>query len=235
MLIRSHLALTFVALLSSATAACVIVDNTDGTGGDGTGAGTNTGGSTTNTGGNGSGGSTTNAGGGGTGGGGTGGGTTCVDHAGTGVPATDCADMNSASITTCPSTNAAPPAVGTCTRGNEVFSQGAWENLLECLQAIPATIAEACTEPEAPATVQACVDQMYNEACTQTAIVTFCDEVKQGCDDAGQLGYDVAGCKADLNPFGQGGLDEYTTCYTDADPTITCADIHNHCMDLLFQ
>jgi hypothetical protein len=130
---------------------------------------------------------------------------------------------------------APPPALGTCVRGNELFSAGAWENLLGCLELIPASQQEACDEPAAGDNVLACVDKMYAEACVQDSVVTECDTIKTECDNAGQLGFDVAGCKADLNPFGAGGIAEYEDCYTNSDPSITCAGIHDHCIGVLFQ
>jgi hypothetical protein len=231
MLTRTHLTLTLAALLSTAATACVIVDDTTTTSGTG---GQGTGGSASSTGGSGTGGSgnTSTA---STGGGGTGGGTTCVGPDGTGTTVDACADMEASQFSTCPSTGAPPPATGACVRGNELFSAGTWEDLLACLSQIPATQQEACDEPKAGDLVSACLADMYNDACVQQPIVDECDSIKAQCDGAGQPGYDVDGCKADLNPFSAAGVAEYEDCFANAPAEITCAEIHGYCIDALFQ
>jgi len=235
MLTRSHLTLSLAAILSCAATACVIVDDT--TTGSGTGGGTtgnttaSTGGS--GTGGDGTGGSTSNAGGGGSG---TGGGIEeCVGAAGTGLSVDECGQINASAFTTCPSTGGPPPATGTCVRGNELFAAGPWEDLLSCLGEIPATQQQACDEPNASDIVTACVSKMYNDACVQPVVQDECDNIKAQCDGANQPGFAVDDCKADLNPFSASGLAEYEDCFDNAPGDITCADIHDYCINLLFQ
>lgn len=233
MLTRSSL--TLLTLLAAASGACVINNTPDGSGGEG--GGTNV---TNGTGGDGTT-ATTSTGGGGTGGqtngsGGGGGGPTCTDPAGTGVPATACDNTNVGSITVCPSGpnfNEAPLANLTCDRGNELYTPGAWEELLACIEAIPATTESACDEPTATNLVAACVGDMYANACANPTNDANCEANQAACDANGQTGYPTATCKDDLKPFSTDGYAEYVDCFNNSDPNILCADIHDHCMDVL--
>jgi hypothetical protein len=206
---------------------CVITSGDSNEGGGGstannnTGGSNNTGGETTTDGGGGSG--TTNA---TTGGGGEGGGEpTCTDPAGTGKSVSECEDTNVSSINQCPGNNAPPIADSSCTKGYEIYTQGSWEVLLGCISEIPATIQDACDDPEATDHVVACLTDMYNAACLNPDLKPQCDDIATQCE-----GFDATACAADLNPFSQDGLNAYSACLSSPEhENDACADLHNNC------
>jgi hypothetical protein len=220
------LSLILVAAASTSLAACVVTttndDLTGGTGGQGASGGeSTTGGQNTGATG-GTGGSAT----GGAGGAGGSGGGACVDHTGNGTAVTAC-DSVVGGIADCGGDLGPPVAELICERGNEIYTGGAWENLLACLDAIPDDQQSACG-PNAEATVQACVTKMYDEACPNPDALALCNGAKAACDANNDATFNLAGCVDELNPFGQGGRDEWQTCF-DALPDATCADAQTQC------
>jgi hypothetical protein len=156
----------------------------------------------------------------------TGGSTSCVDATGTGVSVSACDDMN---ITPPPQGQSMlcgqnydqpPPGYLVCQLGFGIYTAGQAEDLAACLAQIG--VEDACTEE----LVVACVDQTYNDACTQQDVIDYCDGIATTCEpdpfDAGQ-------CASDLNPFGQAGLSEINDCINNADPNLTCQEAYDLC------
>lgn len=217
-----------LALVTSSFMACVVTSsNDDNSGGDGgTGATGASGGSGA------TGGETTTGGAGGTGGaatGGTGGGggAACVDHVGTGTAVTEC-DGVVGGIMAC-GAEGAPVAELICERGNTIYSPGAWENLLACLDAIPDDQQSACGA-DADNLAGNCVDKMYADACSNADAVTLCNAAKAACDEDGDATFDLPGCLDDNNPFGSAGLAEWQTCF-DALPETPCGQAQTQCYE----
>jgi hypothetical protein len=161
------------------------------------------------------------------GGAGGGGGAACVSATGTGVTTAACEDMNitpppngQSMLCVAPDYDQPPPGYLVCNRGFEIYTAGQAEDLQACLAQIG--VQDACDE----ALVLACIDQMYNDGCIQADVVTYCTGIATACDPDP---FDADQCAADLNPFGEAGLAELTTCFNDADPTLTCQQAYDTC------
>ena len=156
----------------------------------------------------------------------TGGNASCVDATGTGVAVSACDDMN---ITPPPQGQSMlcgqnfdqpPPGYLVCQRGFSIYTAGQAEDLQACLAQIG--VQDACTDE----LVIACVDQMYNAACTQQDVIDFCNGIATSCNPDP---FDAGTCASDLNPFGQAGLSDITDCINNADPGLTCQEAYDQC------
>lgn len=136
-----------------------------------------------------------------------------------------CVDGGVASVCNSGGTLFYPEGWRTCHRAFDIFHAGAIGVLVACLDEIGVN-PEACES----APVEACITGMYDASCdTNTEANDACDDVNQGCVEAGDDNFDLAGCRSALKPFSTGGVDEYITCQNDhlAD---ACADIHGICL-----
>lgn len=247
MFVRTSSTLSFVAVIvASLAAGCVVTKKTGtdnevgssgntsgatsaaagtgsgGAGGGSVGAGGDTtssgeGGSTTSTG---EGGGTTTTTSSGSGGGG------CVGPDGTGQTAAACSQMAIAATgDVCgDASDEPPPGLGTCERAFEIFTAGSAENLLACLSQIGVEPSNACDIGQ----VDDCVIEMYAEACTNDDAIAACDELAEACGSINDP-FDVETCRADLNPFGGAGLQEWADCIN-ANPDLPCQDAYDLCL-----
>jgi hypothetical protein len=232
MLIRSPLFVLTLGL-SVASVACVVTTD-DGAGGSGGDNSTTT--TTTTTGQGGSGGETNGAGGSGGGEGGSGGGVACVGHTGVGVAETVCATDVVGGLNCGVGNNQEPaPARLVCSRSFDIFTEGARENLIACLEEIPATPADVCDETKSASDIAICVNEMYTEACLNEATYLagptgVCAEADASCTAANDNGFPVDSCLADLNVFSGDGAQEYADCFNDpANAEVPCSQIHDLC------
>jgi hypothetical protein len=225
--------------LSVASVACVVTTD-DGSGGSGGGSTTSNTTSTSSQGGaggeGGEGGATNGSG----GAGGEGGGAACVAHTGVGVAEGVCATDVVGGLSCGTGNNEQPaPARLVCSRSFEIFTEGARENLIACLEEIPAVPADVCDEAEAEATIGACVSEMYAEACLNDASYLVgptgvCAEADASCTAANDNGFPTDTCLADLNVFSGDGAQEYADCFNDsANAEVPCNQIHELCYDLV--
>lgn len=216
-----------LALVTSSFMACVVTSSSDNSGGDGgTGATGASGGSGATGGESTTGGAGGSGAAGGAGGAGGGGGAACVDHTGTGTAVSAC-NAVVGGIVSCG--NSAPVAELICERGNTIYTAGAWENLLACLDAIPDDQQSACGA-NADTLAGNCVDKMYTDACSNPDAATLCNGAKAACDESGDATFDLPGCIEDNNPFGTAGLAEWQTCF-DALPDTPCAQAQAQCYE----
>lgn len=232
MLIRSPLFVLTLGL-SVASVACV-VSTDDGSGGSGGDDPTTT--TTTTSGQGGSGGETNGAGGSGGGEGGSGGGVACVGHTGVGVAESVCATDVVGGLNCGVGNNQEPaPARLVCSRSFEIFTEGARENLIACLEEIPATPADVCDETESANDIAVCVNQMYGEACLNDAAYLagangVCAEANAACVAANDDNFPQALCLSELNVFSEAGVGEYIDCFNDpANADVPCSQIHDLC------
>jgi hypothetical protein len=233
MLTRAPLLALTLGLSVAATACVVTTTDDDGSGGSGA-SGTTTN-STSSQGGaggeGGSGGSTTNGTG---GGGGAGGGIACIGHDGTGVAEAVCENDVVGGLDCGSGANEAPaPARLVCSRGFDLFTEGARENLIECLLTIPAIPADVCDEATADAAIGACIGEMYDEACLNEAAYLagddgICAQAAATCESTDP--FPTAACLADLNVFSEAGVNEYIECLN-TNNTVPCAEVHDLCLE----
>ena len=223
---RNRLGFGMLLLLIGCKAECTTVSSDDG--GEGGAGGGATNGVTNGTGAaGGAGGSTTN------GAGGAGGSAACVGHDGTGVTVEACASL-AGGLAQCPSTGNPPPAQPLCERSFELFSGGARENLLGCLDALGLGLDAVCDEPAASDNAGACVGEMYAEACENPDSDALCQSFADQCAMSGDATFPVDACSSDLRVFGDEGRAAYVDCANAAPADITCGGIHTYCFEQLF-
>lgn len=165
----------------------------------------------------GTGGDTSTGGSGGANTGGSGGGTSCVGDTGTGQTDAACDAMNIAAVPdTCTDTGGTdgtlpPPGLATCHQGFAVYTPGSSENLLQCLQALPATPADACD----PAQVESCLQKVHTEACDTADAQSYCNDIATACTAGGDT-LDESACNYYLRPFTSASQDAIVQCFNDS-------------------
>lgn len=200
------------ALFAACTVNSQSEETNNGTGASGGTTSTTTGeGGTTSTG---SGGETSTGGSGGGETGGSGGGTSCVGDPGTGQTEAACDSMNIGAVPdTCTDTggtdgNLPPPGIATCHQGFAVYTAGSSENLLHCLEALPATPAVACDSKP----VEDCLQKVHTEACDTPDAQSYCMDIATACTQGGDT-LDVAACNYFLRPFSSASQDAIVQCF----------------------
>ncbi len=232
---RNRLGFGMLLLFIGCKAECTTVSSDDG--GEGGAGGSATNGVTNGSGATGGGGSSSGAGGAGgsatNGAGGAGGGAACVGHDGTGVSVDACASL-AGGLAQCPSTGNPPPALPLCERSFELFSPGARENLIACLDALGLGFEAVCDEPAASDNAGACIGEMYAESCENPDSDALCESFGDQCAMSGDATFPVDACSSDLRVFGDEGRTAYVECANAAPGDVTCGGIHTYCFEQLF-
>jgi hypothetical protein len=127
----------------------------------------------------------------------------------------------------CPSTSEDTLAYQTCNLTAEIYRENVWGHVLDCMREAGADIVAQCDEAEA--TVGACIEEGYENACVNDAADTLCDQAATACADFDDDTFPVEQCKADLVVMNEAGLGTYTDCFNDDSVEGTCAEIHDIC------
>lgn len=141
----------------------------------------------------------------------------------TGCTASACeaAEINFA----CPATGEDTLAYLTCGLTAEIYRENVWGHVVDCVREAGADIVAQCDEAEA--TVGACIEEAYTNACENPSADEVCDGAFAACDSIGE-DFPVEQCKADLVVMNEAGLTTYSTCFND-NPDIACDAIHDEC------
>jgi hypothetical protein len=120
-----------------------------------------------------------------------------------------------------------PAAYTACITGADTLRDNVWAHLVDCLR--DATEAELC-DP-ASTVIATCRASATANVCLNPAATQTCADAAEGCQDPADYG--VAQCEADLAPFGEEGLAEYSGCIADVAGTTPCGERHPTCFDSL--
>lgn len=147
----------------------------------------------------------------------------CWGDEDTGCAASACeaAEINFA----CPATGEDTLAYQTCGLTSEIYRENVWGHVVDCMREAGADIVSQCDEAEA--TVGACIEEAYGNACANPSADEVCDGAAAACDSIGEV-FAAEQCKADLVVMNEAGLGTYSTCFND-NPDVACADIHDEC------
>ncbi|XXX75704.1 hypothetical protein WMF30_49450 [Sorangium sp. So ce134] len=156
--------------------------------------------------------------------GGQGGSGVCIEAEDASVSVDDCDELNisptQGATTQCGETrDQVPFGYLVCKRAVAIYAGSHVEDLLDCLGDIG--VERACDDP----LVDACVERMYNDACTDQA-VDDCDLIADSC---GTDPFDKAACERALNPFGEAGFAELAECMND-NIDIACQEAYDKCL-----
>ena len=147
----------------------------------------------------------------------------CWGDEDTGCSASACeaAEINFA----CPATGEDTLAYQTCGLASGIYRENVWGHVVDCMRDAGADIVAQCDEAEA--TVGACIEEAYANACTNASADEVCEGAAASCDSVGEE-FAVDQCKADLVVMNEAALDTYSTCFND-NPEIACGEIHDEC------